>query len=562
MRVDHRLERLNLEEDFDVIIIGGGVNGAGVARDAAERGLKVLLLEKNDFSYGCSAHSTRLIHGGLRYLEHFEFPLVYESLQERETLLKNYPQYVNPLGLFIPAYQGNRVPLWKLKMGMRFYDFLSTGKSMDGHKAVNLDQIGKLDMDINADGLEGGVYYFDGQVNCAERMILDNILTAEDKGAICLNHCEVIDIITNKLQGKTIVQGVKFRDRLNSNRSFTAYGKNVINMAGPWVDKTNKLLKDTNSIPIDHNLEKRISGTKGSHIVVRSFPGAPKDFGIYNEAKSDGRPFFILPFKIGMNEDLYLIGTTDIFISEHENLDGLKISQKEINYLLTETNDLFPEANLKMPDIVNTFVGVRPLAYKAKDSVEGNVTRRHFIVDHSKEGIEHYYSVIGGKWTTFRSLAEEVVNKITSNKCFTKKKKTLSSEFPSNMKFYDYVREKTKLYTAQYEVDAHTILHLIMLYGAKASEVLDLCQENPLLKNKVTTGFEDIEAQIVYAIRKEKAYTIDDIIKRRLSIGLCTSNFNKDVLKTIKYHLEEEFELQGRQRDKIIEAMLVGTYTI
>ncbi len=561
MRIEFRLDQHDLKQNFDLIIIGGGINGAGIARDAAERGLKVLLLEKNDFSSGCSAHSTRLIHGGLRYLEHLEFNLVYESLQERETLLHNYPHLVNPLGLLIPAYKGNKYNLFKLNVGMWLYDLLSPNKSLKPYQQVSEEQIPALELGIRNTDLEGAVYYYDGQVPLVERLVLENILTAEAKGAICLNHCEVTEVICSKIHGRYHAQGVKFKDILNGRRPFTVYGKNIINLTGPWLDEDIKWLKEKDQFPIPTKLKRRIGGTKGSHIVVKPFPGAPTQFGIYNEAKLDGRPFFILPFKLGMNEDLYLIGTTDIFLNENEELDNVKISDREVTYLLNEVNDLFPQAELSESNIVKTFCGVRPLPYADdKQFKEGKVSRKHFTINHDKEGLANYYSVVGGKITTFRSLAEELVNKFTNHKCYTSQRKTSGCNYPEHMDFYSYVQEIARNYSAKYDVDAHTILHLLMLYGTNTSKVLDLTLENPLLKNKISKDFEDIEAQIVYAIRYEHAYTVEDILERRLTIGLSRDLIDKAIIKTIRYHLTEEFELMARQRDRVIEEVLVQGY--
>lgn len=560
MRIEHRLDHHDFTELFDLVIIGGGINGAGIARDASDRGLKVLLLEKNDFCSGCSAHSTRLIHGGLRYLQYAEFNLVHESLQEREILLHSYPHLVNPLGLLIPSYKGNKNQLWKLKIGMWLYDWLSKNKSLENHKSFTKEEINKLDIEIQKRNLEGAVYYFDGQIPLTERLVLENISTAQSKGAICLNHCEVSEINCEKTNGKYCATTIKFKDTLNGMRPYTIKAKNIVNVSGPWVDKVNTRLKDDKNFAIKTELKRRIGGTKGSHIVVNKFPGAPEDFGIYSEARSDNRPFFILPFKLGLNDTVYLIGTTDIFLEENDNLDKLEISNKEVNYLLNETNELFPKARLTEEHIINTFVGVRPLPYQDKNKREAAVTRKHFIVNHKKELVDNYYSIVGGKLTSFRTLAKEVTSLFTKNNCFTDKKKTLGSNFPEDVNFSEYLKEKTKEYSRKYDIDAHSIIHLIMIYGTKADKVLDLTLENPLLKNRINKNYEDIEAQIIYAIRNEDAFTVDDILKRRLTIGLISKKIDPDIIKTIKYHLEDEFELYGRNRDKVLQELILGEY--
>jgi glycerol-3-phosphate dehydrogenase len=565
-RLEHRLDKYNLEQTFDLAIIGGGINGAGVARDAAARGLKVILLEKKDFASGCSAHSTRLIHGGLRYLEHLEFSLVYESLQERELLLKNYPHLVSPLGLLIPTYKGNRNPLWKLKLGMWLYDFLSSNKSLDNHSSFNEETTKELDVKLEQEDLYGAVYYQDGQVPFAERLVLENILTAQRDGAICINHAEVTDIYCTQIHGEYHTQAIRFKDIINGKRPFTVHAKNIINMSGPWVDEVNLRFKDQSDETgirriTKFNMEKRIGGTKGSHIVVKKFSGSPANFGIYNEAKSDHRPFFIIPFQVGGNDELFMIGTTDIFLNEDDDLDNLVVTEREIDYLLDETNHLFPEADLTREDIVNTFIGVRPLPAAKEGQQEGKVSRKHFIVNHEKEKIQNYYSVIGGKLTTFRSLAAEVVDLFSDRVCKTETTKTINSEFPKDLSFYDYVRDKTKEFSKEYDIEASSVIHLLLLYGSSAQNVLKLCKENPLLKERIDPEFADIEAQIVYAIREENAFCVNDILKRRISIGLCSNKNLHTAIKTIQYHLNEEYELYGRNRDKFFQSYLfTGTY--
>ncbi len=571
MDLTQRIDPGLLKKPFDLIIIGGGINGAGVARDAAERGLRVLLLEKSDFASGCTAHSTRLIHGGLRYLEHFEFDLVKESLHEREILIKNYPNLVHRLQLLIPIYEDSRLGKLKLQMGLTAYDFLSGQKSLKKFSSFSRNQVMSLDPGLNKHSLQGAVSYYDGQACFIERIALENILSADEMGAICLNHCEVTEIQCAPLEDvqgfteeysaahklkkpskgpKYQVEGVRFKDLMNAGIPYTATAKHVINMTGPAVDLLNTKLRQSESFYPTHPLAQRIKGTKGSHIVVEAFKGAPKEHGIYAEAASDGRPFFILPFKLGFNKDLYLIGTTDIFLSEAETAKPheLKITPAEIEYLLSETNKLFPHAHLRTDDVVKTFCGVRPLPYVPKANSAGAVTRKHFITDHGKEdnGVINYYSILGGKITTFRSLAKEIVDKITGVDCITHIQPTLGSEF-GDIAFEDYLRNKLTEYMSRYDLEAQTIMHLILLYGSRAEDILEICKINPALKEKLHPDFEDIEAQIIYAVRYEKACTLDDILERRLTIGLSRSDIPMNVLNIISQHLNNELELSKRR---------------
>ena len=370
--------------EFDVIIIGAGINGAGIARDAAMRGLKVLLLDKADIASGTSSASTRLIHGGLRYLEHFEFGLVRESLRERETLLRIAPHLVRPLPITIPIYkQSKRGPL-TVRAGMIAYDLLSIGKSLPRHRMLSVAETLAQSPGLNPENLLGSALYFDAQVEFAERLVVENALDARDRGAEVVTYAPVTKIIAEN----GAVTGVEF---VSEGETQVVRASVVINAAGPWVDE---LLERA---PVESS--RLIGGTKGSHIVVPAFPGASKN-AIYLEAQSDRRPLFIIPWNGN-----YLIGTTDVRFEEDP--DEVRSESWEIDYLLAETNRAFPGARLTREQILFTYSGVRPLPWTRNED-EKSITRRHFIREHPK--LKNLVSIVGGKLTTYRSLAEECVD--------------------------------------------------------------------------------------------------------------------------------------------------------
>jgi len=373
--------------DFDVIVIGAGINGAGIARDAAMRGLKVLLIEKGDPGMGTTVASTRLIHGGLRYLEHFEIGLVRESLREREILLRIAPHLVRPLAITIPIYKQNKRGQLTIRAGMILYDLLSCGKSLPRHRMLSRTETLKQLPGLNPDGLLGSALYYDAQVEFPERLVMENVLSAREFGAEVLTHARVTNLAVEN--GK--VSGVEFMTE--DGRKQFAEAQVVINAAGPWIDQV--LERASVRSP------KLIGGTKGSHIVVPEFPGAPAN-AIYVEARSDGRPIFIIPWN-----KLYLIGTTDVRFEGDP--DEVRCEPWEIDYLLSETNLALPSAHLTRDSILNTYSGVRPLPVtRHKD--EQNITRRHFIRQHPQ--LPNVLSIVGGKLTTYRSLAEECVDLI------------------------------------------------------------------------------------------------------------------------------------------------------
>ena len=365
-----------MKTDFDVVIVGAGINGAGIARDAAMRGLRVLLIDKGDIAGGTSASSTRLIHGGLRYLEHLEFGLVRESLRERETLLGIAPHLVRPLPITIPIYQKGRRGRATIRVGMIVYDLLSWGKSLPRHRMQSVAETLRQMPGLNAEGLVGSAVYYDAQVEFAERLVVENVLAAVEHGATVLTYTRVKKLLSEG----GVVRGVE----LDTDKRKEVRAKVVINAAGPWVDQLQN--------------QKLIGGTKGSHVVVAPFAGAPET-AVYVEAVSDGRPFFIIPWNRN-----YLIGTTDVRFEQDP--DRVCSEPWEVDYLLSETNRAFPAAQLSSANVLYTYSGVRPLPF-TRNQHEQSITRRHFLREHRQ--FANLVSVVGGKLTTYRSLAEECV---------------------------------------------------------------------------------------------------------------------------------------------------------
>ncbi|MGH2413762.1 MAG: FAD-dependent oxidoreductase, partial [Microcystaceae cyanobacterium] len=392
-------ENFNVDAGYDLIVIGGGINGAGVVRDAALRGLKVILIEKGDFCSGTTSWSTRLIHGGLRYLEYFAGALVRESLHEREILLHTAPHLVKPLLLTIPIYSDRSRPYWKIQVGMCLYDVLSYDKTLPSHRMLSQQQLRQIFCSIDPENLLGGAQYYDAQVAYVERLVLENILSAEAAGATVLNYVEVMQL---NREGERITS-LTCRNCLTG-EAFTVRGREdavIVNTSGPWVDEVlSRGRQNGSAAPIGG--ERKIGGTKGSHLLVAPFSGAPQASALYVEAKSDSRPFFIVPW-LGM----LLIGTTDIHHTG--KLDEIKAGNEEIDYLLSETNKIMPTARLSREDVKFTYSGVRPLP-NSESQKPGSITRRHRIYDHSSEGITNLISLIGGKITTYRQVGQEIVD--------------------------------------------------------------------------------------------------------------------------------------------------------
>lgn len=527
-----RLNENDLKKEFDLIVIGGGINGCGIARDASERGLKVLLLEKEDFGSGCTAASTRLIHGGLRYLEHCEFDLVRESLLERELLLKNAKHLVSPLELCIPIYKGSKRGCWLIKAGMILYDILSFDKSLPNHRMMSRDDFLKYEPSVKSENLIGAAIYYDTQVTYPERICIENILMAKQGGALLINHAEVtaLNISDNK------ICSVEFVDHLSGVKS-NVKGKIVVNASGPWVDELCSLCKK--------NIKKKIGGTRGSHIIVRKFVNGPSH-AIYTSAKSDSRPFFIIPW-----QDYYLIGTTDIPVEG--NINCLKAGKDEIKYLLNEANNILENINLTNNNILFSYCGVRPLPYISSSLADpSKVTRKNIICDHREDGLENFFSVIGGKLTTYRNLSEQLVNLAYKKlNCDFVSTKTKTNPLIGNINSDLDTFKKSNLKKAQkkYDLDPEIIFHLMNVYGARYKNILDLTLQNKDLGRLLSSHALDIRAQVDYSIHNELAFTISDVLLRRTSLGL-NEGLGQDAISEVAKKLQEYLNLSSGEIQK------------
>jgi len=495
-----------VENDYDLIVIGGGINGAGIARDAALRGLRVLLLEMNDFGSGTSSWSSRLIHGGLRYLEHGDFALVFESLRERRLLQRLAPHLVRRLRLTIPVYDSSRRGMWLVRLGMIVYDLLSIGKAVPRHRMLARRSIIEAVPGINEEGLRGGASYFDAQVSYAERLVFENILGAREAGADVRNYSPVIGINVRNNQ----LQSVHFLDH-GSGQEMEATATVVVNAAGPWVDEVLST--------VNRKIPGCMGGTKGSHIAVGLFEGAPRD-AIYAESIVDGRPFFIIPW----NEQV-LIGTTDIRFSG-DPADA-RASRDEIDYLLNETNHLFPHARLRLEDIHYAYAGIRPLP--ARDTgPESAITRKHIIKKHRllARGL---VSIIGGKLTTYRNLAEQAVDYVNrKNASKGSRCRTRTLPLPGAVGIDEARSALQEVGT----LSSAGVRRLLAIYGGRAIGIARLAAENPRLAMALDADGRVIAAEIEFVAGSELVVSLIDIVHRRMMIGL-DANQGRDLADAV-----------------------------
>jgi glycerol-3-phosphate dehydrogenase len=484
---------------FDLIVIGAGINGIGIARDAAERGLRVALVEQEDFCAGVSAWSGRLVHGGLRYLEHGDVPLVRESLRERERLFHVAPHLVKPVRLIMPFFSKNTRPSWMIRLGMIAYDVLSFDKSVKSHRVMSTKAVTERFTGIETTGLSGAALFTDGQVEFAERLCTELAVAAGEAGATFYLHSRVTSILVD--DGR--VTGVEAtRD---SGDVFTLTADITVNAGGPWVDDVLHGTDAASSI----ESKRLIGGSKGSHLIVDAFPGAPRDV-VYYESQTDGRLVLVIPWM-----GRYLIGTTDQLFDGDP--DSARCEPDEVEYLLTEVNTLMPEAKLSVSDVLYTYSGVRPLPFNPGVS-EWKIPRSHIVLDHAKTGYTGLLSIVGGKLTTYRQLAQDATDVVVKQlKRGARKPVSKDAPFPG-ARSTDMATFATS-FVQTTVVERDSAQRLVELYGTRAEMIVELVARNPKLGERFDPKSAAIAAELVFAVTNEYAETLTDVFARRILLA-------------------------------------------
>ena len=355
---------------FDVLVIGGGITGAGIARDASMRGLSVAMVEKDRWGSGTSSKSSRLIHGGIRYLERGQIGLVRESVSERETLLRIAPHLVTPLEFTWPVYEGARLPSWKLRIGLTIYDLLAGKRGVRKHRALSATEVLESEPHLGRAGLRGGASYYDAATDDLG-LTVANVKSAIENGAVCVEHARMESVTSTS----SSADGAVVRD-MEGNGTIQVRARSIVSATGPWQAK----------------------GTKGSHISVDRARIGNRN-AVTLTAPQDGRVMFVLP-----SNDRAIVGTTDI--RTDESPDNVVASEPEIEYLIASANHYFPDACLTRDDVLETWAGIRPLAAAPAGAKPSSISREHQI-SRDRDGV---IVVTGGKLTTYRSMAAEVVD--------------------------------------------------------------------------------------------------------------------------------------------------------
>lgn len=511
-------------EVFDLLVIGGGVTGAGVALDGASRGLKVALIEAGDLASGTSSRSSKLIHGGLRYLEQYDFKLVKEALREREMMVTTLaPHLVKPVSFLFPLTEKFRERTY-VGAGLALYDLLRGFKrALPWHKHLDQKRVAKVAPSLRADIITGGIQYFDAQVDDARHTMMI-ARTAKRYGARIATYTEATELIRD---GKRVV-GVKVKPQ--GGRAFAVKAKVTVLAGGVW---TSPLYEKFGLKP---GYEVRMS--KGAHIVV---PGdaISSESGII--IKTPLSVLFIIPW-FGK----WIVGTTD---TEYRDDPGTPVASKsDVDYILAQANRVLTP-RLRRSDVIGVYAGLRPLISSAPDSPTTKLSREH-IVDRPAPG---FVSIAGGKYTTYRVMAEDAVD-VASAELRRIVPESSTAQLPLlGADGYFALTNKVSLLASEYGLSEQAIRHLLDRYGSEIVTLLELTRKRPELKSKLNPKLEYLKVEAVYAVEFEGARNLIDIIDRRTRISFESDDHGLGVAKDVAEILAKHLGWSGTEKKKRIE---------
>lgn len=503
-------------EAFDIVVIGGGITGAGVAREAALAGLRTALLERDDFASGTSSRSSRLVHGGVRYLEHGHFALVFESSRERRVLLDLAPHLVRPLSFTWPVYRGARVPLWKVRAGLTLYDALALFRNVQRHESLNAKAVLAREPALDPHDLVGGARYWDAATDDA-RLTLASALSAREAGAMVVNHVSVVGGVRSGAAGKRLT-GVAVEDRLTGT-AFTVSARVVVNATGPWSDATAALTGASQG--------EQVHGSAGAHIAV------PRQRLGNNDAVTlvspiDGRVMFVLP--AGAHA---IVGTTER--PARHGPDEIRATEQEVEYLLRTVNACFPFAKLTMDDVISAWSGIRPLAAARSGTHGANAASREHAITHRDDGL---VSVTGGKLTTYRAMAADVLAHAQREEARAggpiAPALVVQPSDRTPLPGGDMISRDAVMHEATTTVhDAAVGERLALAYGTRWRNVWSYAQRDASLARRLVEDLPYITAEVAHAVERELACTLADVLVRRTHVAFETRDHGRAAARRI-----------------------------
>ncbi|MFN0088054.1 MAG: glycerol-3-phosphate dehydrogenase/oxidase [Blastocatellia bacterium] len=530
------LERIE-NETFDLLVIGGGITGAGIALDAAVRGLRTLLAEKRDFAAGTSSRTTKLIHGGLRYLEQLDFGLVREALVERSILTRTAPHLTEAFPFVIPIYADSRRnydhPL-KMRAGLILYDLLSMGRGFERHRRLSRGEALALAPRLDPRGLKGAFLYYDGRTNDS-RLVIEVLKAAHELGAGIVNYASVGGFLKDE-EGR--LAGVRLRDEA-SGREIEARARIVINATGVWMEETIRFNRDAGALP------RTVRPAKGIHVTIAAERLQVRSAWLI-PSLTGHRFYFVVPWQGRVN-----IGTTDT--DYHGDKESPAANEAEVAEILNAINSYFPDARLEPGDVITTWAGLRPLITDPRARKTSEVSRKEELIE-TPDGL---ISISGGKLTTYRRMAEHTVDlaarrlrerfDLSSADSRTKETK-LSGAALGREAFEDAAGQLAR--TEHVPIDAAR--HLIQTYGSNYPQLVELLREDERLRRPLVEGLPHRAAEIVYAARYEMALTLTDALTRRTRLAMLAGEAALRSARAVAELMAEELEWSPEEMERQI----------
>ncbi|MDG5786302.1 glycerol-3-phosphate dehydrogenase/oxidase [Evansella sp. AB-P1] len=531
----HYLEEMS-EKELDVLVIGGGITGAGIILDASSRGLKTGLLEMQDFASGTSSRSTKLVHGGLRYLKQFDIKLVSEVAKERKVVYENAPHVTTPVPMLLPIIKGGTFGKISTSIGLKVYDYLAKVKKKEKRIMLNRKETLRREPLLRKEGLKGCGAYVEYQTDDA-RLTIEVLKEAVKRDAIAVNYAKVVQFIYKESQ----VTGVVVKDVIH-NKEYNIKAKKIINATGPWVDTLREEDRSRDG--------KRLFLSKGVHIVVDK-QRLPLKHAIYFDTEHDGRMLFAIP-----RDHKVYIGTTDTAFDG--DIANPKMTEEDVNYLLNAANYIFPTAQLTKIDVESSWAGIRPLIHEeGKKASEISRKDEVFI---SPSGL---ISIAGGKLTGYRKMAEKIVNMICRDLelrsiCITEKLPLSGGHIGGSNKLEKYIEEKVKV-GVKYGLDETEALSLVRRYGANVETIFKEMRGNNRISIRQSAMPDSLFASLKYGIEEEMVTSPIDFYNRRTGILLFNINevnkYKDEVLDYLSYRLKWSAREKEKHRHSLEKEM-------
>jgi Glycerol-3-phosphate dehydrogenase len=525
---------------FDVLVIGGGVTGAGVALDAAARGYAVALIEKADFASGTSSKSTKLVHGGIRYLPNFDFALVREALIERGLLLQNAPYLVHPLPFVLPIYEGDRHPVGMpfttprgiglsrlLDMGLFLYDGLAGRHNIARHRHLSREKVLEYAPLLNPQGLKEGFMYYDAQTNDV-RLTMSLIRTAARYGAVVTNYTQAVSFIKDengKLSGAQVQDGI-------GKQQLTVYARHIVNATGIYSDQIEQMTGEPSQIEIEPS--------KGVHLVLAQEKMQLAHHAIVLPETADRRILFIVPW-----ESRVIYGTTD---TGSGDLDHPMVSPEDTTYLLNYLNR-YLSTNFSKEDIISTYAGYRPLIKPARTGGStAKLSRSHMVLENAAGLV----TITGGKLTTYRLMAQDTVDLLSKRDGVKPVHPTIALPLQGSAA-WPQVKKNLGRRGAQLGLSGRTVEHLGRTYGSGAETIMDMVKQDPTLRQLLVADLPYIQAEVLYACRYEMAMTPADVLSRRTSIILEDQQRGQTIVEQVAALMARELDWTPTQQHNLVQ---------